>query len=77
VRWDAPRVVKAQSFALVDAYGKTVGVFAVAKSPAVQGSSSVALYDAQGREMWRAGGAQCNEWLYPSEPALAELKSPF
>ena len=51
---DAPKVVKAQSFALVDANGKTVGVFAAGHSP--RGSSAVVLYDAQGREMWRASG---------------------
>jgi len=53
---DAPTVVRAQSFALVDANGKTVGVFGVEKGAMNQGmrTPTIALYDSQGRVIWRA-----------------------
>ena len=54
----APKVVSAQSFALVDAHGKTVGVFTTVKSSTphmLNTPPAVALFNADGREIWRAG----------------------
>jgi hypothetical protein len=53
---DAPKVVKAQSFVLVDTKGQTVGVFGVEKRlrSGAGPASVIALYDAQGRVIWRA-----------------------
>ena len=56
-----PTVVTAKSFAIVDEAGKPIGVFA-AGSPSTSGRRNdgrappIALYDADGKEVWRAGG---------------------
>src|SRR5579884_2414825 len=48
-------VLSAQSFALVDANGKTVAVFMAGKPSRKGTTSPVVLYDAQGKEIWHAG----------------------
>ena len=51
----APNVVAARSFVLIDSSGQPAGVFAVGAPSPQQGSApSIVLYDAQGREIWRA-----------------------
>ena len=45
--------VRAQSFVLVDAKGMVQGVFRADTSS--RGPASIQLFDAQGREIWRAG----------------------
>jgi len=53
----AQKVVSARSFALVDPDGNTVGIFTTRKFPKgtdKAGTRYVALFDAQGREVWRA-----------------------
>lgn len=47
----APKVIRAQSFALANFGGDTIGVFAPSKA----GSTGIALYNGQGKEIWRAG----------------------
>ena len=48
-----PNVVAAQRFVLVDNAGNPAGVFAVG-TPAGQRGTAIVLYDAEGREIWRA-----------------------
>ena len=48
-----PNVVAAQRFVLVDNAGNPAGVFAVG-TPAGQQGTVIVLYDAEGRELWRA-----------------------
>ena len=48
-----PSVVAAQRFVLVDNAGNPAGIFAVGTPPGQQGTAIV-LYDAEGREIWRA-----------------------
>jgi len=51
----AQRLVAAQNFMLVDARGNPVGIFTVANpSPQTGNAPSIVLYNAQGREIWRA-----------------------
>ena len=53
VQTAVPNVVAAQRFVLVDSAGNPAGMFAVGTPPGQQGTAIV-LYDAEGREIWRA-----------------------
>ena len=53
VQTAVPNVVAAQRFVLVDSAGNPAGIFAVG-TPSGQPGTSIVLYDAQGREIWRA-----------------------
>jgi hypothetical protein len=53
VQTAVPSVVAAQRFVLVDNAGNPAGIFAVGTPPGQQGTAIV-LYDAEGREIWRA-----------------------
>ena len=48
-----PVVVAAQRFVLVDQAGNPAGFFAVG-TPGRQQGTAIVLYDAEGRELWRA-----------------------
>ena len=48
-----PSVVAAQRFVLVDNAGNPAGFFAVG-TPGRQQGTAIVLYDAEGREIWRA-----------------------
>ena len=50
----APKEIRAQSFALVDAKGVVQGVFSV--DDAGYGQPSIKLKNGQGQEIWKAGG---------------------
>jgi hypothetical protein len=59
----ASDMVSARSFAIVDASGKPVGVFAAGAPSKSFGSKSptsppIALFNADGKEIWRAGDAR-------------------
>ena len=53
VQTAVPAVVAAQRFVLVDSAGNPAGFFAVG-TPARQQGTAIVLYDAEGREIWRA-----------------------
>ena len=53
VQTAVPVVVAAQRFVLVDSAGNPAGFFAVG-TPARQQGTAIVLYDAEGREIWRA-----------------------
>jgi hypothetical protein len=53
VQTAVPNVLAAQRFVLVDSAGNPAGIFAVGTPPGQQGTAIV-LYDAEGREIWRA-----------------------
>jgi hypothetical protein len=59
VQTAVPSVVAAQRFVLVDNAGNPAGIFAVGtpagqRTPAGQQGTAIVLYDAEGREIWRA-----------------------
>jgi len=54
--------IRAQTFALVDAKGVTMGVFAVGKATPPNSAPMIVLYNSEGRQIWQAGGT-----IWPTE----------
>jgi hypothetical protein len=50
------RQIRAQTFALVDAKGVTMSVFAVGKPVRPNDAPTIVLYNSLGHEIWQAGG---------------------